>query len=52
MADDNETHFPIIGEKYLSSGNVKQSSVGEAKVALFSMQDLVHFAVRYFESVL
>lgn len=52
VADDNDTHFPIIGQEYLSAGRANPGSVGNARSVLFSMRDLVDFAVRYFEAVL
>ena len=52
MADDNDTHFPIIGEQYVSAGRAKTGHVGEAPSTLFPMRDLVDFAVAYFEMVL
>ncbi|MEE9229538.1 MAG: AAC(3) family N-acetyltransferase [Acidobacteriota bacterium] len=52
VADDNDTHFPVIGENYVSAGRAKLGSIGEAESVLFPMRDLVDFAVPYFESVL
>jgi aminoglycoside 3-N-acetyltransferase len=52
VADDNDTHFPIIGKEYLAAGQAKVGSIGDAQSTLFSMRDLVDFAVRYFEAVL
>ena len=52
VADDNDTHFPIIGERFVSSGRVRRSSIGEAASVLISMRELVDFARAYFERVL
>jgi aminoglycoside 3-N-acetyltransferase len=52
VADDNDTHFPIIGEQYVSSRRVRLGSIGEAQSLLFPIRDLVDFAVEYFEDVL
>ncbi len=52
VADDNNRHFPIVGEKYLSAGRAQRGSIGEAPSTLFPMRDLVDFAVRYFDAVL
>ncbi|MDH3216395.1 MAG: AAC(3) family N-acetyltransferase [Candidatus Krumholzibacteria bacterium] len=52
VADDNDTHFPIIGKKYTSAGRARQGLIGEARSMMFPMRDLVSFAVAYFESVL
>ncbi len=48
VADDNDTHFPIIGERYLAAGNGRLGQVGEAPCILFPMRDLVDFAKEYF----
>jgi aminoglycoside 3-N-acetyltransferase len=52
VADDNDTHFPVIGAGYLAAGRTLQGPVGEAMALLFSMRDLVRFAVPYFERIL
>lgn len=52
VADDNDTHFPIIGEKYMALGRAKLGTVGEAPSILVRMRDLVDFAKDYFEAVL
>ncbi len=52
VADDNDTHFPIIGKQYVSAGRASLGSIGEAQTVLFPMRDLVEFAVRYFEEAL
>lgn len=52
VADDNGTHFPIIGEKYVSAGRARLGSIGAARSTLFPVQDLVDFAEAYFEEVL
>lgn len=52
VADDNDTHFPVIGAQYLSAGRAKAGTVGEAEVVFFRLRDLVDFAQDYFERVL
>ena len=52
VADDNDTHFPAIGQKYLSAGRARPGAVGKARSLLFPMRDLVDFAVAYFEEAL
>lgn len=52
VADDNDTHFPIIGEKFVASGQAKLGTIGEAPATFFSMRALVSFALGYFEAVL
>lgn len=56
VVDDNDTHFPVIGERFLAAGlatgRATRGSVGEADSILCSMPDLVEFAKRYFESEL
>lgn len=52
VADDNDTHFPIIGDRYVRAGRARGGAVGEANATLFPMRDLVEFAVAYFDSTL
>lgn len=52
VADDNDTFFPVIGQKFLSTGRGLQGLVGDAPSKLLSMRCLVDFAVTYFERVL
>jgi len=52
VADDNDTHFPVIGAQYLADKRALEGSVGEAKATYFRMRDLVDFARDYFERVL
>lgn len=52
VSDDNDTHFPIIGRKYLSTGRARQGTIGNADSTLISMRDLVGFGIRYFEEAL
>jgi len=52
VADDNDTHFPVIGQKYLTTGGVRRGKTGDARSMLFPMRDLVDFAVRHFREVL
>jgi len=50
VADDNDRHFPSIGERYVAAGRAVRGNVGEATCSLFSMRDLVDFAVDYFDA--
>ncbi len=52
VADDDDTHFPIIGQKYVSAERARQGPIGEAQSTLFPMRDVVDFAAAYFEAVL
>ena len=52
VADDNDTRFPVIGERYLAAGRTRRGRVGEAPSVLCPMRDLVDFAVTYFNEVL
>ena len=49
MAADNSTHFPIVGDKFVSSGAVQTGKVGHANSLLFSTRELVEFATPYFD---
>ena len=52
VADDLDTHFPVIGREYLGSGRPNRGRVGEAEAILVEMRDLVSFAVKYFNNEL
>ena len=52
VGDDNDTHFPVIGHKYVSTEGVRQGTIGDAQSMLFPMRGLVDFAVSYFHHVL
>ena len=52
VADDLDTHFPVIGAQYLAAGRAMEGMVGEAKAVYFRMRDLVDFARDYFDRVL
>ena len=52
VADDNGTHFPVIGQGYVAEGDVRRGRIGDAESMLFPMRDLVDFAVRYFDDAL
>jgi aminoglycoside 3-N-acetyltransferase len=52
VADDNDTHFTVIGKKFTDTGRATSGSIGEAQSTLFSMRDSVDLAVEYFEDVL
>lgn len=49
MAADNSTHFPSVGEHFLSTGAVQTGKVGQADCLLFSTRKLVDFATPYFD---
>ena len=52
VADDNDLHFPIIGDSFVSTGEVRSANVGEAPTTLFPVRALVDFAVEYLERAL
>jgi aminoglycoside 3-N-acetyltransferase len=52
VADDNDAHFPLIGQKYLATKGAKLGLIGAANSMLFPMRSLVDFAVAYFEEAL
>jgi aminoglycoside 3-N-acetyltransferase len=52
VADDNGTHFPVLGQEYVAAGRARRATIGDAPSLLFPLRDLVDFAVRYFEAVL
>lgn len=49
VADDLDTHFPIIGARYVAAGRSVVGRIGEATAHLVEMSDLVGFARDYFE---
>ena len=49
VADDNDTHLPRFGERFLAAGGPTRGRVGEARALLFSMGRLVAYARKYFE---
>lgn len=52
MAADNSTHFPIVGERFIATGDVRRGKIGQADSLLFSTRDLVDFATPYFDEFL
>ncbi len=52
VANDNDTHFPIIGQRFLQTGKATPGSIGNAPSILLPVQHLVDFAIAYFEEVL
>lgn len=52
VADDNDRHFPAVGERFLATGRAREGTVGRASATLFRMGDLVEVAVAYFETEL
>ena len=51
VADDNDTHFPIIGAQFLATGSAAEGQIGDAKAIHLRMRDLVKFACGYFERI-
>lgn len=49
MAADNSTHFPIVGDRFVSTGKVQTGKIGHADSYLFSTRELVDFATPYFD---
>jgi len=52
VANDLDTHFPVIGAQYVAANRVAEGTVGEAAAVYFRMRDLVDFAREYFERML
>jgi aminoglycoside 3-N-acetyltransferase len=52
MASDNGTHFPIVGQRFMARGEVRNGKVGDADALLFATRALVDFAADYFREVL
>jgi aminoglycoside 3-N-acetyltransferase len=52
MADDNNTHFPIVGDQFIKSGRALLGLIGCAESILFPMRELVNFASEYFQNEL
>jgi aminoglycoside 3-N-acetyltransferase len=52
MGTDNGTHFPIVGQRFVDSGQVRCGRVGGADALLFSTRALVDFAEGYFRAAL
>ncbi|MDN5216471.1 AAC(3) family N-acetyltransferase [Fulvivirgaceae bacterium BMA12] len=52
MGNDNSTHFPAVGEKFVADKNAQSGLIGQAKSTLFSVPELVRFARPYFEKFL
>lgn len=48
MANDDGVHFPVVGEQFVTTGEIREGRVGEASSMLFSTQKLVDFARSYF----
>jgi len=51
MAADNGVHFPIVGDRFMSTGAVSQGDIGNAASVLFGTRALVDFAEVYFTEV-
>lgn len=52
MANDNSTHFPIVGDRFIMSEKASLESIGSAESILFPMCELVNFASKYFQDTL
>jgi aminoglycoside 3-N-acetyltransferase len=52
MAADNGLHFPVVGRRFVDSGDVRIGKIGDAESMLFSTRALVDFAAVYFREVL
>ena len=52
VADDNDTHFPIIGREFVAYGPLKMGLIGTAQAVLIPMRELVDFALQYFDRTL
>jgi aminoglycoside 3-N-acetyltransferase len=52
MATDDSTHFPIVGQRFVDTGQVLSGKVGRADALLFSTRGLVDFAEAYFREAL
>jgi len=52
VANDLDTHFPVIGAQYVAANRAAEGTVGEAAAVYFRMRDLVDFAREYFERML
>ena len=48
MANDDGDHFPRVGDRFASAGDVRVGKIGEATSQLFSTRGLVDFAKEYF----
>jgi aminoglycoside 3-N-acetyltransferase len=52
VADDLDTHFPVIGAQYRLAKRAMEGKVGQAGSLYVRMRDLVGFAQEYFDRVL
>lgn len=50
MGNDNNTHFPKIGELFLKEKDIRKEKIGEADSLLFSAKAIVDFGVSYFNN--
>ncbi|MFE4515349.1 aminoglycoside N(3)-acetyltransferase [Kitasatospora sp. NPDC056783] len=46
VADDNDTHFPLVGREFEEWAGVREVLVGDAPCRLVPVRDLIPFAVR------
>jgi aminoglycoside 3-N-acetyltransferase len=52
MGTDNGTHFPIVGQRFADTGQVRRGKVGRADALFFRTRALVDFAEEYFRATL
>ncbi|MGW7581374.1 aminoglycoside N(3)-acetyltransferase [Kitasatospora sp. NPDC054768] len=46
VADDNDTHFPVVGREFEERAGIREVLVGEAACRLVPVRELIPFAVR------
>ncbi|MBD0674733.1 AAC(3) family N-acetyltransferase [Streptomyces sp. CBMA156] len=46
VADDNGTHFPVVGREFEERAGIREAFVGSAPCRLLPVRDLIPFAVR------
>ncbi len=52
VADDNDTHFPRIGQRFVTEKKPRQGLIGQAPSYLFPMRELVEVASHYFSETI
>jgi len=51
VGNDMDTHFPLIGEGFMTTGAARKGRVGAAESVLMTARPVVDFARRYLETV-
>lgn len=51
VGDDLDTHFPIIGERFVLDDMVTSKIIGNAHCSYMSSKELVDYAVNYFQDI-